>query len=119
MYFCVNCHNMYYVKISDDDGKELVYYCRNCGNENHDIGKQNVFVSKTIFKEVDNNYSNLINKYTKFDPTLPRVTNIDCINSDCKSKKENKSNEIILIRYDDKNLKYVNLCPICDTVWKN
>ena len=23
------------------------------------------------------------------------------------------------VRYDDKNLRYVYLCPICDTTWKN
>ena len=28
-------------------------------------------------------------------------------------------NEIIMMRYDDKKLKYVYLCPICDTTWKN
>jgi DNA-directed RNA polymerase subunit M/transcription elongation factor TFIIS len=119
MFFCVNCDNMYYVKLSDDQGKELVYYCRNCGHENSEIGKKNMFVSKTVFKTVDNNYSNIINKYTKYDPTLPRVTNVECTNKECPSKKDGSKNEIILIRYDDKNLKYVNLCPICDNIWKN
>ena len=26
------------------------------------------------------NYKDVINKYTKLDPTLPRITNIDCPN---------------------------------------
>ena len=29
-----------------------------------------------------------------------------------------KAREIIYIRYDDVNIKYVYLCSTCDTVWK-
>jgi DNA-directed RNA polymerase subunit M/transcription elongation factor TFIIS len=115
MHFCVNCENMYYIKLAGEEANELVYYCRNCGHENKNIGVEDIFVSRTNLKPVDNNYVNIINKYTKFDPTLPRVTNVTCPNSDCS--KTNK--EIIMMRYDDKNLKYVYLCPECDTTWKN
>ena len=123
MHFCVNCDNMYYIKLAGEDGNELVYYCRNCGDENSEIGKQDIYVSKTSLKTVDNNYLNIINKYTKHDPTLPRVNNVECPNVSCASKsgasEEGKPNEIIMMRYDDKNLKYVYLCPQCDTAWKN
>lgn len=115
MHFCVNCENMYYIKLSGDENTELVYYCRNCGNENTKIGMDDIFVSRTNLKPVDNNYVNIINKYTKHDPTLPRVTNVTCPNSECPKT----SKEIIIMRYDDKNLKYVYLCPECDTTWKN
>lgn len=124
MHFCVNCDNMYYIKLSGEEGNEgneLVYYCRNCGHENTEIGKKDIYVSKTMLKAVDNNYLNIINKYTKFDPTLPRVTNVVCPNTSCPSKEttSDKPAEIIMMRYDDKNLKYVYLCPECDTTWKN
>ena len=75
----------------------------------------------------------IINKYTKLDPTLPRIHTIDCPNNDCTSnrlvesskegggeKKETHredEKEIIYIRYDDKNMKFVYLCAVCDTVW--
>jgi len=120
MHFCSNCDNMYYIKLAGDEGNKLVYYCRNCGHENEDIGKEDIFVSRTNLKPVDNNYVNIINKYTKFDPTLPRVTNVTCPNAECPTKKDDSlSKEIIMMRYDDKNLKYVYLCPECDTTWKN
>lgn len=115
MHFCKNCENMYYIKLGGEEANELIYYCRNCGDENTNIGTKDIFVSRTNLKPVDNNYVNIINEYTKYDPTLPRVTNVTCPNSDCA--KSNK--EIIMIRYDDKNLKYVYLCADCDTTWKN
>jgi DNA-directed RNA polymerase subunit M/transcription elongation factor TFIIS len=109
---------MYYIKLAGEDAQNLVYYCRNCGHENTTIGKKDIFVTKTVLKAVDNNYVNMINKYTKFDPTLPRVTNVKCPKCEEHSEGE-QNNEIIMIRYDDKNLKYVYLCPICDETWKN
>ena len=33
MRFCIQCNNMYYIRLSDNDGGNLIYYCRNCGNE--------------------------------------------------------------------------------------
>jgi len=109
---------MYYIKLAGEDGENLIYYCRNCGHENLDIGKEDIFVTKTVIKKTDNNYVNVINKYTKFDPTLPRVTNVKCPNSE-QHKASDEPEEVIMIRYDDKNLKYIYLCPICDTTWKN
>lgn len=120
MHFCVNCDNMYYIKLGGEESNELVYYCRNCGHENTNIGTEDIFVSRTNLKPVDNNYVNIINKYTKFDPTLPRVTNVTCPNSECTTKTDDTvSKEVIMMRYDDKKLKYVYLCPNCDTTWKN
>ena len=65
MHFCVNCDNMYYIKLAGEDGNELVYYCRNCGDENSEIGKQDIYVSKTSLKTVDNNYLNIINNVVR------------------------------------------------------
>ena len=56
----------------------------------------------------------IFNKYTKLDPTLPRVANVLCPNSACNPAEK----EIVCIRYDETNCKYVYLCCTCDTVWK-
>ena len=127
---------MYYIKIKDDT-EELVYNCRKCGHTNSELINQldNLCVSKT---ELTTNsivdYSNIINKYTKLDPTLPRINNINCPNKDCPSNTkesiddESKNNsstqvkmekEIIYLRYDDKNMKYLYLCGVCDHYWNN
>jgi DNA-directed RNA polymerase subunit M/transcription elongation factor TFIIS len=131
MHFCEKCGNMYYIKIQNQetgDTNSLIYYCRKCGFEDDNISKniENLCVSKTHVLNNKELYSQVINKYTKLDPTLPRINNIKCPNTKCKTNKESKEsdtskieNEIIYIRYDDKNMKYVYLCCNCDTVWKN
>jgi len=109
---------MYYISIDPDDSKKLVYYCRNCGNKDSDLSIENVTVSKIQLKKSQQEFSHIINKYTKLDPTLPRVTKILCPNADCDTNKEDTPREIIYIRYDNQNMKYVYLCSTCDTVWK-
>ena len=117
MHFCYNCSNMYYIRINSDDPNSLVYYCRQCGNEDKFIGVENVCVSKIQIKKSERSFNHIINKYTKMDPTLPRVNNILCPNPDCTTNTKNDPREIIYIRYDDTNMKYIYLCSSCDTVW--
>ena len=142
MNFCDKCENLYYIKLSDDDDNNLTYYCRKCGNvDDGDVTSLNsICVSKSQKKDSDGSYKHIINKYTKFDPTLPRIYNIKCINEDCitnnkdeikesknldeESKKDLDSiketgSEIIYLRYDDKNIKFVYICTHCDNVWKS
>jgi len=118
MHFCTICFNMYYIRINSDNPNQLVYYCRNCGNEDKLLAVENVCVSKTQIKKNDQSFNNIINKYTKLDPTLPRVNNILCPNKDCPTNTKEAEREIIYIRYDDVNIKYVYLCSECDFVWK-
>jgi DNA-directed RNA polymerase subunit RPC12/RpoP len=109
---------MYYIRINSDNSNKLVYYCRNCGNEDTSITHDNVCVSKTQIKRDEQTFNHIINKYTKLDPTLPRIDKILCPNSDCLTNTKNDPREIIYIRYDDTNMKYVYLCSTCDTVWQ-
>ena len=51
MHFCSNCQNMYYIRINSDDPNKLVYYCRNCGNEDTSLVIDKVCVSKTQIKK--------------------------------------------------------------------
>jgi len=124
MNFCSNCDNMYYIKLNDDEN-ELVYYCRNCGNVDDSPTENSLVISSANFKNEDAFISSFINSYTKHDPTLPRTNLLKCPNNDCisnekKSDKEEseKSSEIICIRYDAIELKYIYLCSYCDTAWK-
>ena len=120
MKFCVNCNNMYYMKINQDNEDKLINYCRNCGYEETNISNINLCVSKTTFKDVANTKFN-VNPYIKLDPTLPRIKNIVCPNAECDTKKsdDNKEHEIIYIRVDDINMKYTYMCPVCDYLWNN
>jgi DNA-directed RNA polymerase subunit M/transcription elongation factor TFIIS len=108
---------MYYIRINSDNPNSLVYYCRQCGNEDKLLAIEDVCVSKIQIKKNDKSFNHIINKYTKLDPTLPRINNMLCPNADCISNTKDKEREIIYIRYDDTNMKYVYLCCECETVW--
>lgn len=119
MHFCTECQNMYYIRVDSETSNKLVYYCRHCGNENTDLSMDSVTVSKTQLIRNEQKYNNIINKYTKLDPTLPRINNIKCPNAECDTNKaKGPEPEIIYIRYDDVNMKYIYLCSTCDLVWK-
>ena len=118
MHFCSVCNNMYYLRIDEQNPNKLDYYCRNCGHEDKLLAHENMCVSKTYIKKNDQSFNHIINEYTKLDPTLPRVSTILCPNPDCETNTNKVKREIIYIRYDDTNMKYVYLCSTCDTVWK-
>ena len=165
---------MYHIRLSEEDPNSIVYYCRNCGHENKNITLDSVTISRTNFKSSKQKYNSIINKYTKMDPTLPRINTIKCPNQACKSNEEHEhtktprsrsreegskskasigaaaaavvpsvagvgvgvdvdadvdeqgggagagdhtEREIIYLRYDDVNMNFVYLCPVCDSVW--
>jgi DNA-directed RNA polymerase subunit M/transcription elongation factor TFIIS len=118
MHFCKVCANMYYTRLDSDNPNKLVYYCRKCGNEDALLNVENLCISKTLVKKTEQSFGHIINKYTKLDPTLPRINTVLCPEPNCPTNTEGRAREIIYIRYDDANMKYVYLCSDCDTVWK-
>jgi DNA-directed RNA polymerase subunit M/transcription elongation factor TFIIS len=109
---------MYYLKITETDGNNLIYYCRNCGNEDTNLTKDNICVLDTTINQTKDRYMQIINPYTKNDPTLPRINSIKCPNQSCKSNTDASLREVIYIRYDDADMKYIYMCTFCDTIWK-
>ena len=147
MHFCTDCGNMYYIRLTDTNG--IVHYCRNCGHEDDTVTIDAVVVSHTSLKSDKNHYAHAVNKYTKLDPTLPRISTILCPNMECPCNRNHNptqyadraaivgtsaeeeatsgaaaSNaddavprEVIYLRYDDIQLKYIYLCAVCNTIW--
>jgi len=114
---------MYYIGLNATDTNKLTYYCRYCGNVDETIADSGECVLNTQFKKTEN-FHHIINEYTKLDPTLPRMHNIQCPNVECNSNGASSTSstkktpsEVIYIRYDDDNMKYLYLCAVCDTKW--
>jgi DNA-directed RNA polymerase subunit M/transcription elongation factor TFIIS len=125
MKFCSTCENMYYIQISDDDQADtLSYYCRKCGNKDNVDENESICISS-----YDNNtnvgISNSINRFTKYDPTLPRHYNIKCPNDNCLTNEAKdgdehiKSAEVLYVRYNETDMKYIYMCTTCDTSWRS
>jgi|TARA_R110002074_G_scaffold89077_2_gene195924 DNA-directed RNA polymerase subunit M/transcription elongation factor TFIIS len=121
---------MYYIRLDGENSNKLIYYCRNCGNEDDTLiaTLDNICVSKTTVKKKEGGVKHLVNEYTKLDPTLPRVSNIPCPNAACISNRDHGAkedgedelpHEVIYLRYNDAQLKFVYICNLCDSVWKS
>jgi hypothetical protein len=104
---------MYYIKVSDD-GNNLKLYCRNCEYTETEVTNLCIH-SSDEYIDTEETY---INRFTKLDPTLPRIQKMPCPNKECQTNISSEPVEIILIRYDNKNLKYLYLCSVCDYSWK-
>ena len=111
--FCTKCENMLYIKIAEDDSNKIEYFCRFCGHVEKPTDQNMVLTIMNTAINRETNFSHIVNEYTKHDPTLPRIQHIACPNEACTKEKK----EVIYIRYDDANLKYLYLCTDCDYVW--
>lgn len=122
MKFCSKCDNMYYIGISEENPNSMIYYCRNCGNKDDELMKEGVCVLNTQLKKGGQAFNHIINRYTKLDPTLPHIYNVKCPNHACitnsNDKPKDKQTEVIYMRYDDDNMKYLYICVDCDMTWK-
>lgn len=87
--FCQKCNNMLYIH-STDALTNLKYYCKNC-----DYTELDENPSGCIYENVYNTnyltYDIITNKYTRNDPTLPRIKKMKCINKDCVSNLGHKN----------------------------
>jgi DNA-directed RNA polymerase subunit M/transcription elongation factor TFIIS len=98
-----------------DDLGTLIYYCRNCGNEEKNINLNNLCIS--TYEQVSSQKTSKINEFTKYDPTLPHSYNIKCPREDCVSNTKDVQSDVIYIRVDDINMKYMYLCVHCNINW--
>jgi len=117
--FCSKCDNKYYHTIQDN---ELIYYCRVCGNKEVNVNKEALCVLDTNMQEGTAKFDHIVNRYTKFDPTLPHIF-LHCPNEKCKTNHADSSSEpgvtdAIYLRYDNANLKFLYICTECDYKWK-
>ena len=120
MEFCDLCENMLYIKIAvlDNEKEQLKHYCKNCNFEKNLPNDKSIPIVENNYEKEDINYEIFVNPYIKYDPTLPRVNNIKCVNKECSSKEKEKKNEVIYIKYDNEEMKYLYYCIHCENFWK-
>ena len=115
--FCSQCDNKYYHSIEEN---QLKYYCRVCGNTETNVSKEALCVLDTQFQKDALNFDHLVNRYTKYDPTLPHIF-LRCPSDSCKTNTGAEPSHVtdaIYIRYDNRNLKFLYICTECDYKWK-
>jgi DNA-directed RNA polymerase subunit M/transcription elongation factor TFIIS len=113
---------MLYIKVSSeaaDARAQLQYVCKSCGNvvdESAEAGAS--CIVDTNYMDDQTTYQQYANKYITHDPTLPRVRNITCPSDKC-TKPPAALNEVIYVKYDFKNLRFLYHCTHCSHFWKS
>ena len=134
MEFCDVCENMLNLITDKTDG-DLKFMCKSCLTSkkvgaafNPCVHKTNYGGNEKIFYEM------FINEYTFIDPTLPRSKQIHCPN--CNKPDSGKQQplgplgplgpsiqknetEVIYVRYNEADMKYLYLCCSCKSAWIN
>lgn len=121
MEFCKNCNNMLDVKVNnEEDIPKLTYVCKHC--DNVEISTSNVATQVYEIDVMNDNtsYMQYMMPHLKHDATLPRTDKIACTNPKCPTTKdESLKQEVIYIKYDKVNLKYLYHCIHCQTFWRS
>lgn len=113
--FCPKCHYHLALDINDNS---LTRVCRNCGYTKEET--EGSLVLETIVQEkASEGHKILLNEFTRQDPTLPHVSNIPCPMELCPSKKGVAKPDVIIIKSDPINLKYLYICNTCGTQWRS
>ena len=118
MKFCSICNNMVYVKVSDDKPQRISYGCRFCGNTEDCIATESICVIDNNYNDKEARYKQYMTKYLKYDKTLPHYRNIACPNESCKSQDPSIVKDVISVKYDFDNMKYIYHCVHCEAFWR-
>jgi DNA-directed RNA polymerase subunit M/transcription elongation factor TFIIS len=114
MKFCDDCDNMLYISVEDT---KLVHYCKNCEfSTKLDYADSAICILQNKLDDNISTFTQFMNKNIIHDPTLPRVSNIKCTNIAC-SKDHEQPNEVIYIKYDHTNMKFLYYCCHCESFW--
>lgn len=96
---------------------ELTRCCKNCGHVQDE--KKGLVMEVVVQEKASDAYKMFVNEFTKKDPRLPHVSNLQCPNANCPSRKGDAESDVIYIKYDTANLKFLYICNVCDTQWKS
>lgn len=136
MRFCEVCNNMLYLSLHPQDDTRLMYHCKNCAYEedarehapngggdgsgsSSGNGKRGATaVLGRNYIDDETKYQQFVTPYLKYDPTLPRLNTIECVNPRC-TKPPGKDNEVIYVAYDSTHLRFMYHCCFCETFWKS
>lgn len=120
-HMCPVCE--YYMPLAQNPNSEtalagdLLRACRNCGYTEPE--KKGLVMETVIQGRSSESYKVFLNEFTKEDPRLPHVKNLKCPNGQCKSRNGQAESDVIYIKYDSANMKYLYICTVCDTQWRS
>jgi DNA-directed RNA polymerase subunit M/transcription elongation factor TFIIS len=106
-----------YTPSEEGASQEFKRSCRNCG---HSQSETPGLVMETVYQaKGTESYQTMLNEYTSKDPRLPHVNNLPCPNETCPTNTVGEEKDVIYIKYDTANLKFMYICTKCKTHWRS
>ena len=116
MKVCTVCQNMFVMKLQADG--HLLWKCPSCGIEEKQVG--GCLLNETLVQERSSEgYRILLNEFTRQDATLPHVKSVKCPKGDCPTNGTGVERDVIYIKYDTVNMKYMYICNVCGESWRS
>ena len=110
--FCPTCRYYLFLQASTNTLQRL---CRNCGYTETDE-KGGLVMEQS--SETSEGYKILVNEFTRYDVRLPHIVKtLRCPEPVCKSNQGSAESDILYIKYDPANLKYLYICTSCGFQW--
>lgn len=116
--FCNTCDNLLFL-YSDEESQQLYMGCKNCGTKEEYNDSKCIYNNnyKIDLSETINQNQNLAEDITL--PTIKNNPNIKCPNAKCESNKGSVESELLYIKYDSNEMKYLYVCKHCSQKWTN
>jgi hypothetical protein len=98
---------------------DLIRYCRNCGFSKDE--EKGLVMETVIHEKSSDAYRVYLNEFTKEDPRLPHIKTLKCPNAECPSRNGTAEADVIYIKYDTVNMKYLYICNVtgCNSQWRS
>jgi len=113
----------YYMPLVQDPQATVKYHgefyrmCKNCGHTESE--KKGLIMETIVQGNSSESYKIFLNEFTKEDPRLPHVKNLQCPNTQCATHSKSVEPDVIYIKYDSANMKYLYICTVCNTQWRS
>lgn len=113
--WCPKC-DMYLCLEVKDNGALLK--CNACGYAEDQV--KGGLVSEIYVKERGSEaYKIDLHEFTRQDPTLPHLKTMKCPNTTCATNTGGAERDVIYIKYDVENLKFLYICNVCEHTWRS
>ena len=109
---------MLYLRL--DDGN-MQYHCKSCSHLSDLQDDADLEPTSSTTCVIDNNYDDDFHKqyitpYIAYDPTLPRSSEIACINKQCL-RTPDKPNDVRYVKVNANDMRYLYSCSHCGYFW--
>jgi hypothetical protein len=94
---------------------DLIRICKNCGHTEKE--KKGLVMETIVQGQSSESYKMFFNEFTLEDPRLPHLYNLACPNTTCPSQTGQATSDIVYVKYDIANMKYLYICTRCKTSW--